>query len=110
MSGVGGSKAGHGSGGNPLGQERKLTGYQTVAEGDIGQSEGKVIASWMEKGEMAKGEAQVTFDQAITEARKEAEQAVTEDRVPKRYHEAIREYFNQVPQSADRIAPPPAPK
>lgn len=104
--GVGGSKAGTGSGGNPLGnKETQLTGYQTEAKGDIGEGQGKVIASWMEYGEMAKGDANVSFDQAVTEAKHDAEQAITDDRVPRRYHEAVREYFNQLPDTPAKVAP-----
>lgn len=104
--GKGGSKAGTADGGNPVGaHERELTGYQTEHRGDIGQGEGKVIASWMENGEMAKGEAKQSFDQAVTAARSDAEQAITEDRVPRRYHEAVREYFNQLPQTPEKAAP-----
>ncbi|MCE9591040.1 MAG: hypothetical protein K8S99_10990 [Planctomycetes bacterium] len=105
--GRGGDKAGHGSGGDPLGlhQNQPSTPYQTEAKGDIGEGDGKIIASWMENGEMSKGESKLTFDKAVTEAKHDAEQAVTEDRVPRRYHEAIKEYFNQMPQTPDKVAP-----
>jgi hypothetical protein len=95
--GRGGSEAGVGSGG-VLGEEQKLAGYQTQASSDMNPREGRVIASWMSDGQIAKGEAKVGFDQAVTEARQEAEKAVTDDRVPQRYHGAIKDYFDQMPE------------
>jgi hypothetical protein len=59
---------------------------------------------------MAKGDPTVSFDAAVTKARGDAEQAVTEDRVPYPYHRAILDYFNQMPQQPDQaVAPPAAP-
>ncbi len=103
-------QAGTGEGGNPFGDERQMTGIQANAEADIGEGEGRVIASWLDQGQMARGDATVEFNQAITQARDDAEQAVTEDRVPRRYHESIRQYFNQLPESADQVRAPAAPR
>jgi hypothetical protein len=110
-SGVGGQGAGVGDGGNPLGMERQYGPYQSEAQGDIQDRQGRIIASWMQSGENASGDATVQFDHAVTSARDDAERAVTEDRVPRRYHEAIRQYFNQLPQSPDAVrGAPPAPR
>ncbi len=98
-------------GGDPLGEERHIEPTQTHAVGDPNQGQGRVIASWMSDEGAVKNQAGVEFDQAVKEARDEAEQAVTDDRVPRRYHETVREYFNQMPQSPDQIkTPPPAPR
>lgn len=104
----GGSQAGTKDGGHPIGQHRQARRYQAQAQSDGNQREGRVIASWLSDGDMIKGQATVEFDHAITEARQDAEQAVTEDRVPQRYHESIRQYFNQLPQSADQVRQAPA--
>ena len=48
------------------------------------------------------------IDQAITEARSDAEHAVTEDRVPRRYHDSIKDYFQQLPDSPDQVRQAPA--
>ncbi|NJL30445.1 MAG: hypothetical protein HC898_01775 [Phycisphaerales bacterium] len=71
-----------------------------------------MIASWLTPGENAAGPAQVEFDTAVREARSDAERAITEDRVPQRYHQAIKGYFNQLPQNPQEVrqSPPPAPK
>ena len=85
--------------------------YQTHAKDDVHQGQGRVIASWQSDGEVVKGEPTVGFDQAVLEARRDAEQAVTDDRVPRRYHETVRQYFNQMPETVEQIkTPPPAPR
>jgi len=109
--GTGGHEAGTAEGGNPSGLERRMGPYQTHAKDDAHQGQGRVIASWQSDGEVVKGEPTVGFDQAVMEARRDAEQAVTEDRVPRRYHETVRQYFNQMPQTVEQInTPPPAPR
>ena len=106
--GPGGRQGGSGTGGNPLGQERMAGNHTSYSEYDIQQGQGRVIASWQENGEMTAGEATVEFDQAITEARSDAEHAVTEDRVPRRYHDSIKDYFQQLPDSPDQVRQAPA--
>ena len=97
------NQAGAEDGGNALSDERKMSGIQSHVEEDIGEGSGRVITSWLSGGEPAKGESTVGFNRAVEEARGEAEQAITEDRVPRRYHETLREYFNQIPQTVDQI-------
>ena len=63
-------------------------------------SGGKVLTSWTEKGEPPKGEARVQFDTAVTEAAGDAEKAINEDRVPKRYHGAVAEYFDTMSEAS----------
>ena len=44
------------------------------------------------------------------EAVQAAERAVTEDRVPRRYHEAVKDYFQQLPEESDSAGTPAAPR
>ncbi|MEZ6193445.1 MAG: hypothetical protein R3C45_19415 [Phycisphaerales bacterium] len=104
----GGREGGSGGDGRPLGQERQTGPYTTYTEQDLQEGQGRVIASWQEDGQMSSGEATVEFDKAITEARTDAERAVTEDRVPRRYHEAVKDYFQQLPDSPDEVRQAPA--
>ena len=105
-------KAGTAEGGNPFGAEQQANAYNVETRQDVHEGKGRVIASWSESGEMAAGEATVQFNTAVTEAKSEAERAVTDDRVPRRYHGAIKNYFNQLPESPEdvRTSPPPAPR
>jgi len=98
--GRGGLKAGTGEGGNPLGRQQQAMQTKSRAERDVRQGQGRVISSWQQRGPMAAGEADVQFDKTVKSAQDRAEQAVNEDRVPRRYHGTIKHYFNQLPQSA----------
>ncbi len=93
---------GDGSGGNPLGDERAPLGTASHASRDIQEGQGgRVIASWTRDGQMSKGESKLTFNQAVTEAQAEAERAVTEERVPKRYQKSIKDYFGNLPDTPE---------
>lgn len=99
MAGTGsGPGDGYGSGGAMLGDQRPDANTPAHAAADIQQGNGgRVIASWTRDGQMAKGEAKLSFDQAVTDAKADAERAISEDRTPKRYHNAIKEYFGNLP-------------
>ena len=110
MGAKGGQQAGTGSGGNPYGQQNNnMAGqYNVRREADLGQEQaGPVIASWMSAGPTEVGESVLTYDEAVNEAQQSAERAVTEERVPRRYHGPIKDYFDQLPQQADQIESPP---
>ncbi len=106
--GVGGQKAGTADGGNPFGAERTYQPQQVDAYGNISHNEGRIIASWMQQGEAAAGEATVEFNTAVTQARDGAERAIADDRVPARYHEPVKKYFQQLPQSVEEVKRAPA--
>jgi hypothetical protein len=108
--GVGGREGGNAPGGNPFGAENPGYQHQSYAANDIQQGEGRVIASWLENGEVAAGDAKVQFNAARTEAVQAAERAVTEDRVPRRYHEGIKDYFQQLPEDPNEGRAPAAPR
>jgi hypothetical protein len=110
--GGGGQGPGWGSspGGNPYGPENQSYQHQSYAAQDIQQGEGRVIASWTENGEVAPGEATVQFNASRTEAVQAAERAVTEDRVPRRYHESVKDYFQQLPEDPNAGKAPAAPR
>ncbi len=106
--GKGGQKAGSGVNNNPLGAEFQTGPYTTHTEQDLQQGQGRVIASWQENGQMSAGQATVEFDKAITDARTDAERAVTEDRVPRRYHGTVKDYFQQLPDTPEEVRKAPA--
>jgi hypothetical protein len=101
---------GTGDGGNPYGAQSPGYQHQSYAAQDIQQGEGRVIASWSENGEVAPGEATVQFNASRTEAVQAAERAVTEDRVPRRYHESVKDYFQQLPEDPNAGRAPAAPR
>lgn len=108
MPGSGGQSAGvgpgegDGSGGNPIGDERAALNTAKHASRDTQEGQGgRVIASWSRDGQMSKGESTLTFNQAVTDAKADAERAVTEDRTPRRYHRAIKDYFGNLPDAPE---------
>ena len=109
--GRGGLRAGSGEGGPPLGKKQAASNAKRHARDDTHRGKGRVISSWEEKGDMAAGDANVGFDRTVKSAQDQAEQAVNEDRVPRRYHGTIKDYFNQLPESAkEQQGAPPAPQ
>ena len=92
---------GDGSAGGLYGQERGPLQGTSHAERDIQEGRGgRVISSWTNDGQEGEATSTLTFDQAVREARAEAERAVSEDRTPKRYHKAIKDYFGNLPEEA----------
>ncbi len=67
---------------------------------NLSDRQGRIIGSWNTDGPVEPGESRQTFSEAVTEARDRAEQAVNEDRVPRRYHRSVRYYFQQIPEKA----------
>ena len=67
-----------------------------------------MITSWLQEGEMSKGNSTVEFNRAVSDARNDAERAVTEDRVPRQYHRSIEDYFRQLPESVREAQRAPA--
>ena len=57
------------------------------------EGEGDAIATWEDWSGSLRGEARVGADAAVGPARAEAERAVEDNRAPRRYHRAIRDYF-----------------
>lgn len=103
--GVGGHEGGTGDAVSPDAEAERPWDYETQTEHAPRAGAGRVIASWMSEGEAETGEAQRGFDEAATEARDEADRAVAEDRVPRRYHGSIRRYFEQLPDTVEPEAP-----
>jgi len=106
--GAGGSQWGKAPGHAPLAEPgRKVTGkIHAVGVPPKPGMTGRTVASWSNDGKIAKGVARVEFDRMVTSARRDAEQAIAEDRVPKRYHRPVQEYFAQ--DAADGKSKSPA--
>ena len=70
---------------------------KTRAASKVG--EGPVIASWYFHGPQVKGEAQRDFTEVIQSARDSAAEAISENQIPRRYEESIKNYFGRLEQS-----------
>lgn len=105
--GVGGEDWGVGDGGNPYGQHSTYE-HDSHAESDIHDDQGRTINNWIKDGQAGSDEAQGEYNRALTDARAAAERAVTEDRVPRRHQEAIKRYFDQLPENLKTQAQEPS--
>ena len=72
---------------------------------DIQERQGRVIADWMEDGENKAGDVEVEVATDVKRAVEYAEQAVTDDRVSRRHHATIKEYFRKLPETVKRTTP-----
>lgn len=61
---------------------------------------GPVIASWYSKDEQVKGEPLRNFSEVVQAGRDSAAEAISENRIPRKYEESIKEYFGAIDQSA----------
>lgn len=97
-----GPRAGRGSAPLNLSESAQPQAQRTHVERQSTPWQGRSISSWTQQGQTEKGDPQVGFDNAVSEAAKTAEQAVTEDRVPRRYHPTVQQYFNRLPEAAKK--------
>lgn len=57
---------------------------------------GPIVAGWTFRDMQVKGEARRAFAQAVQAGRARAAEAISENRIPRRYEEAVKAYFNQL--------------
>ncbi len=66
----------------------------------VGKSDdGPIIASWYFKDAQVKGEARRSFADVVQAGRASAAEAISENQIPRRYEEAVKEYFSQLESS-----------
>lgn len=72
---------------------------QTATKATRAQSEtaaGPVVASWYFKDMQVRGEARREFAEVVQASRARAAEAITENQIPRRYEEAVKQYFSQL--------------
>lgn len=73
--------------------------YQTATKATRAQSEtgsGPLVASWYFKDMQVKGEARRGFTEVVQAGRASAAEAISENQIPRRYEQAVKQYFNQL--------------
>jgi len=66
----------------------------------VGKSDdGPIIASWYFKDAQVKGEAHRSFSDLVQAGRASAAEAISENQIPRRYEDAVKQYFNQLESS-----------
>ncbi len=77
------------------------TGTKTTRlDNEPGQ--GPVIASWYFKDIQIKGEAQRDFAEVVEAGRASAAEAISENQIPRKYEDAVKNYFGQLEQKGSQ--------
>ena len=81
---------------------KELRGFEVVQEmvRTSNSQEGPAVHTYSDGKQIERGQASVAVSQAVEQARRDADKAVTDERVPRRYHESIKKYFDQMPTNA----------
>jgi len=95
----GGNSAGDQPGGDPDGDAPQPQAYETTPLRDGQNEPGRAISSWLEEGDAKTTEATSSrsFSDVVETARESAGRSVEQDAIPGKYHETIREYYEQLP-------------
>ncbi|MBN1362319.1 MAG: hypothetical protein JW993_17115 [Sedimentisphaerales bacterium] len=100
-------RMGSGTGGPGLG----YGGRDSDTEGQTGtkttraqsqSNDGQVIASWYFKDNQVKGESRRSFSDVVQAGRDSAAEAISENEIPRKYENAVKQYFNQLEDSGPR--------
>jgi hypothetical protein len=62
---------------------------------------GPIIASWYFKSDQVKGQASREFKQVIESARDAAAEAINENQIPRKYEDAVKDYFGRLEKSTE---------
>lgn len=94
-SGTGGPGMGYGP--RSIDETGETSTKKTRLKNEPGQ--GPVIASWYFKASQVKGEAQRDYSEVVQAGRDSAAEAISDNRIPRKYEESIKKYFGQLEQS-----------
>jgi hypothetical protein len=104
--GNGGGGVGRGFGQRAVGPAEdvgvKKTGVQNKPTKD-----GEVVASWLFKGPQAKGVSKRELSTVVRAAKDAAAEAITDNKIPRKYENAVKKYFGQLDKAADDANSPP---
>jgi hypothetical protein len=69
--------------------------------GKVETTKGAIIGQFLVDGEQVKGDVTPEFAEVVTAAERDASDAVSRDRIPRQYQEAVKEYFSDVKDMVD---------
>jgi hypothetical protein len=87
-------KMGQGRGGLAP-EEDAAVGFK-IQRGKVHTGKGAIIGQFLVDGEQVKGDVSPEFAEIVTAAERDASDAVSRDRIPRQYQEAVKEYFSDV--------------
>jgi len=91
---------GQGRGSSPPGEAPEGPTGSTPEQLTGPKHRGKMIGSFLEKGEAPPGEAQLEIEQAIRASQRLAEESLEKERIPAELREVAREYFERLNRRA----------
>ena len=98
------SAAGSGDGSDLLKQTKRMADYDKTMSREFTDAQGRPVSSWLSDKPTETGESSATYEQSARQARDEAERAISDDQLPRRYHPAVRQYFEKLPQTVEQAA------
>lgn len=103
-------KQGSGSGGPGRGNgpspDAEAADYTTKKEkADVKNMGGPNIGSRLVYGEQVKGTSTAQFGEAVAAAEKEASEAISNNDIPREYHDAVKTYFGRLQEKVKKDAP-----
>ena len=103
-----GSGRGRGPGGgqNPVQWAASGTTSERV---QVESGEGEIIARMLVDGDPTVGESRAVAREVVRRAARGFDEAMTQEKIPPRYREAMRRYFGALQEQAERAAPPAPP-
>ena len=92
--GAGTGGPGQGYGARESDKDGQTGTTSTRVQGPSGN--GPAVASWYVKGSQIKGEAKKEFGQAVSAGSTAAQEAISDNQIPRKYEEAVKKYFGQL--------------
>lgn len=105
--GNGGGQGGQGQGRGGLAQKEQTNIGFKIERGKVETTKGRIIGQFLVDGEQVKGEASEEFVELIAAAERDAIDTVDNDRIPRQYQKAVREYFKRLPKGFGVSLPTP---
>ncbi len=96
--GNGGGQGSQGRGRGGLAQKQQTDIAFKIERGKVETTKGRIIGQFLVDGEQVKGEASEKFVELIAAAERDAIDTVDNDRIPRQYQKAVREYFKRLPK------------
>ena len=94
--------AGSGEGEDLVKQTKRMDGYDKTMSREFTDAQGRPVSSWLSDKPTEVGESSATYEQSAREAVDEAERAISDDQLPSKYHPAVRQYFEKLPQTVEQ--------
>ncbi|MBI9016640.1 MAG: hypothetical protein JEZ07_05190 [Phycisphaerae bacterium] len=94
-----GDGAGPGGIGRGYGERESDTSGQVATKNTKLENESKdgpAVASWYFKGQQVKGKAQLGYSEAVQAGRDNAAEAISDNKVPRRYEQTVKNYFGNL--------------